>query len=68
MLLQYQSEKGSPMEQHRDRVTVNLRFDEGLHQRLVAEAKRSLRSLNNEVMFRLRESIERDSEAAAGVS
>jgi predicted HicB family RNase H-like nuclease len=41
-----------------DRVNVNLRFDEALHQRLVAEAKRSVRSLNGEIVYRLRESIE----------
>jgi len=53
------------MEQHRDIVNITLRFDESLHQRLVAEARRSLRSLNGEVVYRLRESIERHSEAAA---
>jgi predicted HicB family RNase H-like nuclease len=48
-----------------DRLIVNLRFDRELHKQLVAEAKRRVRSLNGEVMYRLRESIERDSEAAA---
>jgi predicted HicB family RNase H-like nuclease len=59
------------MEQRRDMrnaptgiVNVNLRFDEALHQRLVAEARHSLRSLNSEVMFRLRESVERQSAEA----
>jgi predicted HicB family RNase H-like nuclease len=51
--------------EHPDKVNTSLRFDKELHQRLVTEAKRSLRSLNGEVQFRLRESIERDSEAAA---
>jgi predicted HicB family RNase H-like nuclease len=53
------------MESKDGRLTVNLRFDRDLHKRLVAEAKRRVRSLNGEVVYRLRESIERDSEAAA---
>jgi predicted HicB family RNase H-like nuclease len=52
------------MEQHQDRVNVNLRFDEELHKQLVAEAKRRVRSLNGEIVYRLRKSIEGDSEAA----
>jgi predicted HicB family RNase H-like nuclease len=46
------------MEQHPEIVNVSLRFDEALHQQLVAEAKRSVRSLNGEIVFRLRKSIE----------
>jgi predicted HicB family RNase H-like nuclease len=55
------------MEHPDDTVKVlNLRLDERLHQQLAAEAKRSVRSVNGEIIFRLRESIERDSEAQAG--
>lgn len=35
-----------------------LRLDPALHQQLVAEAKRSERSLNKELVHRLRRSIE----------
>jgi predicted HicB family RNase H-like nuclease len=56
------------MEQHQDRVNVNLRFDEELHKQLVAEAKRRVRSLNGEVVYRLRQSIERDEAAADAVA
>jgi predicted HicB family RNase H-like nuclease len=41
-----------------ERPNVNLRVDRALHQRLVAEAKRSERSLNKECIWRLRQSIE----------
>jgi predicted HicB family RNase H-like nuclease len=37
---------------------LNLRLDEPLHRQLTAEAKRSVRSLNGEIIFRLRQSIE----------
>jgi predicted HicB family RNase H-like nuclease len=50
--------------EHPDKVNTSLRFDKELHQRLVAEAKRSLRSLNGEVVYRLRESIDREWQAS----
>ena len=41
-----------------DQVKVlNLRLDEALHQRLAAEAKHSVRSLNGEIVWRLRQSL-----------
>jgi hypothetical protein len=52
------------MEQ-REIVNVSFRFDKALYQRLVEAAKDSVRSLNGEVNYRLRESIERDSSEAA---
>jgi predicted HicB family RNase H-like nuclease len=52
--------KGRRVEQHQDRVNVNLRFDEELHKQLVAEAKRRVRSLNGEVIYRLRQSLADD--------
>jgi predicted HicB family RNase H-like nuclease len=49
-----------------DRVRVlNLRLDEALHRQLAAEAKRSVRSLNGEIIFRLRRSLDQQSEDAA---
>jgi hypothetical protein len=35
-----------------------VRLDEALRQRLIAEAKRSVRSLNGEMVYRLRKSFE----------
>jgi predicted HicB family RNase H-like nuclease len=35
-----------------------LRLDEALHRQLTAEAKRSVRSLNGEITYRLRKSLE----------
>jgi predicted HicB family RNase H-like nuclease len=46
------------MERPDERPNVNLRVDRDLHQRLIAEAKRSERTLNREIVFRLRQSIE----------
>jgi predicted HicB family RNase H-like nuclease len=37
---------------------LNLRLDEALHRQLTAEARRSVRSLNGEIVFRLRKSLE----------
>jgi len=37
---------------------LNLRLDEALHRQLTAEAKRSVRSLNGEIIFRLRKSLD----------
>ena len=45
-----------------ERPNVNLRVDRALHQRLIAEAKRSERSLNKECIWRLRQSIEAQGE------
>jgi predicted HicB family RNase H-like nuclease len=44
---------------------LNLRLDEALHQQLTVEAKRSVRSLNGEIVFRLRRSFHEQSEDAA---
>jgi len=46
------------MEQLDDAVKLNLRLDEALHRQLTAEAKRSVRSLNGEIIFRLRKSLD----------
>jgi predicted HicB family RNase H-like nuclease len=54
------------MEQLDDALRVlNLRLDEALHRQLTAEAKRSVRSLNGEIIFRLRKSLDQQSEEAA---
>jgi predicted HicB family RNase H-like nuclease len=42
-----------------------LRLDESLHRQLTAEAKRSVRSVNGEIIFRLLESLHQRSEKAA---
>jgi predicted HicB family RNase H-like nuclease len=47
-----------------DAVKFNLRLDAGLHQRLTAEAKRHVRSLNGEILFRLRKSLDQPSKDA----
>jgi predicted HicB family RNase H-like nuclease len=47
------------MEHPDDTVKVlNLRLDEPLHRQLTMEAKRSVRSLNGEMVYRLRKSFE----------
>ena len=47
-----------------DQVKVlNLRLDETLHQRLTAEAKRSVRSLQGEIVWRLRQSLSEETAA-----
>lgn len=43
---------------------LNLRLDEALHRQLTAEAKRSVRSLNGEIIFRLRRSLDQQPEVA----
>jgi predicted HicB family RNase H-like nuclease len=54
------------MEHLDDAVKVlNLRLDEALHRQLTAEAKRSIRSLNGEIIFRLRKSFRESEDAAA---
>jgi predicted HicB family RNase H-like nuclease len=54
------------MEQLDDAIrALNLRLDEALHRQLTAEAKRSLRSLNGEIIFRLRRSLDQRSVDAA---
>jgi hypothetical protein len=42
-----------------------VRLDEALRQQLIAEAMRSVRSLNGEIIFRLRKSLDQRSEDAA---
>jgi predicted HicB family RNase H-like nuclease len=49
-----------------NRVPVNVRVDIDLHQRLVAEAERAVRTLPAEIIFRLRKSFEQQSENASG--
>jgi predicted HicB family RNase H-like nuclease len=44
---------------------LNLRLDESLRRQLTAEARRSVRSLNGEIIFRLRRSLDQQSEEAA---
>jgi len=44
---------------------LNLRLDELLHRQLMAEARRSVRSLNGEIIFQLRRSLDQQSEEAA---
>jgi predicted HicB family RNase H-like nuclease len=46
-------------------IALNLRLDRPLHRQLTAEAKRSVRSLNGEIVFRLRRSFHEQSEDAA---
>jgi predicted HicB family RNase H-like nuclease len=54
------------MEHLDDAVKVlNLRLDEALHRQLTAEAKRSVRSLNGEIIFRLRRSLDQAPDEAA---
>jgi predicted HicB family RNase H-like nuclease len=52
----------------RQQVKFNVRMDETLRQRLKAEAKRSVRSINGEIIHRLLESLkeveQRDGPAA----
>jgi hypothetical protein len=43
-----------------DPVTRTLRFDEDLRQQLEEAANRSVRSVNGEIVFRLRSSFERE--------
>jgi hypothetical protein len=45
-------------------VAICFRFDRALHAALTAEAERSLRSLNSELIWRLRQSLEQQKEAA----
>jgi predicted HicB family RNase H-like nuclease len=52
------------MDREDDAVKLNLRLDESLHQQLAAEAKRQVRSLQGEIIFRLRKSLDQQSEAA----
>jgi predicted HicB family RNase H-like nuclease len=53
------------MESPDDLVRVlNLRLDEPLRRQLTAEARRSVRSLNGEIIFRLRRSLDQQSQDA----
>jgi predicted HicB family RNase H-like nuclease len=47
-----------------DTVKLNLRLDPTLHRRLAVEAKQSVRSLQGEIIFRLRNSFEQQPEVA----
>jgi len=46
--------------EHADDVVkvLNLRLEERLHQQIAAEARRSVRSVNGEIIFRLRKSLD----------
>jgi hypothetical protein len=44
-------------------VSVNIRMEPALRERLAAEAERSVRSLSSEIVYRLRKSIEADGAA-----
>jgi predicted HicB family RNase H-like nuclease len=46
-------------------IATNLRLDRPLHRVLKAEARRSMRSLNGEIVSRLRRSLDRRPEHAA---
>jgi predicted HicB family RNase H-like nuclease len=48
-----------------DPVFMNLRLDGALHEQLIEAAKRSVRSLNGEILYRLRSSFDRQETAAA---
>jgi len=48
-----------------DPVTRTLRFDEDLRQRLQEAASRSVRSVNSEIIFRLRSSFEQEAPTSA---
>jgi predicted HicB family RNase H-like nuclease len=45
------------MQATRDDQRFTLRLDDDLRQELAAEARRQMRSLNNEIQFRLRQSL-----------
>jgi predicted HicB family RNase H-like nuclease len=47
-----------------DPVHMTLRFDEELRQRLADAANRAVRSMNGEIIFRLRSSFDREEAAA----
>ena len=51
------------MQTNEDRIAVCFRFDRALHAALAAEAERSLRSLNSEMIWRLRKSLEQQETA-----
>jgi predicted HicB family RNase H-like nuclease len=53
------------MEREDNGVKLNLRLDERLHQQLADEAKRSVRSINGEIVWRLRSSLDQQSDRAA---
>jgi TraY domain len=44
---------------------LNLKLEEELRRRLIAEAERSERSLTREIIYRLRQSLEAQENAAA---
>ncbi len=46
-------------------VKTNLRFDEELHEQLLKAARRSVRSINGEILYRLRKSFNERDEASA---
>jgi hypothetical protein len=51
-----------------NRVPVSVRIPVDLHRQLVAEAERAVRTVSNEIVFRLRRSMEQQSETGGGES
>ena len=49
----------------KDAVPLMVRIEPDLHRQLVKEAAHAVRSLNAEIRFRLRQSLEQQQEAAA---
>ena len=49
-------------------VKLVLRLDETMHERLTAEARTQLRSLNSQILWRLRLSFARDQDEAASAA
>jgi hypothetical protein len=52
--------EGWIMDREGDAVKLNLRLDDALHQQLASAAKQSVRSLNGEIVYRLRFSFADD--------
>jgi len=53
------------MERPDETVKLLLRLDEPMHRQLTAEAKRSVRSLSGEIIWRLRQSLDQAESANA---
>jgi predicted HicB family RNase H-like nuclease len=64
MEVQNASMETAMSKQASDPVKLRVRLTEELRQRLSAAAKDSLRSLNSEILYRLRASFERDQAVA----
>ena len=53
------------MAKEEGRVAIVFRFDEALHEQLTAAAKLSLRSVNNEILYRVKASFVQKQEGAS---